>query len=339
LLDAGLALKNHGHAAEIFDFTMKMLNQVTFIYSQDLAQTIADYKTQEIEQEKEIQLLEEKQKSDFYLTITVIVVVSLLILTILVLKYVSKSKSLTKRNKEKELLVLEIHHRVKNNFELVAALLTLQEGELENSEAKEKLHEGQNRIKTFSLIHKKLYEKDSLVDIDLKSYLTELTDLLANTFKNGKKVEIQIQMDPIALDVDTIVPLGLIINELITNSFKHAVNPHDFFHICIGVQNLQNAKVNLNNEIMEIIDNNLDEIINNKTDELEKIKIDEVHAAFLDFENKKISIEDEYKNRLSLVLSSNLKNNMVEKLLDNLEEKQSDILRKFKLLSNKMKQL
>ena len=78
------------------------------------------------------------------------------------------------------------------------------------------------------------------------------------------------------------------------------------------IQNLQNAKVGLNNEIMEIIVDNQDEIINNKTDELEKMMIDEVHDAFLEFENKKILVEDEYNSHLSLLLNNNLKNNMGE---------------------------
>ena len=78
------------------------------------------------------------------------------------------------------------------------------------------------------------------------------------------------------------------------------------------IQNLQNAKDGLNNEIMDIIVDNHDEIITDKTDELEKIMTDEVHDAFLDFESKKILIEDEYNTKLSLLLSNNLKNNMGE---------------------------
>jgi hypothetical protein len=78
------------------------------------------------------------------------------------------------------------------------------------------------------------------------------------------------------------------------------------------IQNLQNAKAGLNNEIMDIIVDNHDEIISNKTDDLEKIMIDEVHDAFLEFENKKILAEDEYNTKLSLLLNNNLKNNMGE---------------------------
>ena len=78
------------------------------------------------------------------------------------------------------------------------------------------------------------------------------------------------------------------------------------------IQNLQNAKVGLNNEIMDIIVDNHDEIISNKTDDLEKMMIDEVHDAFLEFENKKILTEDEYNAQLSLLLNNNLKNNMGE---------------------------
>ncbi len=130
--------------------------------------------------------------------------------------------------KEKEVLLREIHHRVKNNMQVVSGLLQLQASNLEKKKASKKaalnaMRESQGRIATMSLIHEKLYRSDNLAYIDAKSYLTDLAHELSSTFgAAGKGIELETRLEPIKLNLDQAIPCGLIVNELVSNCFKHA---------------------------------------------------------------------------------------------------------------------
>lgn len=192
------------------------------IYSSELSQTIADYQTQEVEREKEFKIKQEKAKSQFYLILAIVVGVFLLISIYLIIITVRKSKILAIRNKEKEMLVKEINHRVKNNFQLVNSLLEMQSKEISDKETIKKLNEGQSRIKSMSLIHQKLYQTEFLGLVDFGEYAQQLSELMLSMV-NFDKVKINLMSENIQLDIDTAIPLGLILNELFTNSLKYAL--------------------------------------------------------------------------------------------------------------------
>lgn len=122
---------------------------------------------------------------------------------------------------EKEALLKEIHHRVKNNLQIIASLLFLQSGKFENEDYKRVLEEGQGRVRSMALIHQKLYENDDLKSIPFEEYLNELVGEIRATF-GMHNIDLNISADRIFFDVDTAVPLGLIVNELATNAFKYA---------------------------------------------------------------------------------------------------------------------
>jgi two-component sensor histidine kinase len=126
------------------------------------------------------------------------------------------------RNKQNELLMKEIHHRVKNNLEMVNSLLSLQSEQLKDSVSKDTMIACQNRIQSMGIIHQKLYQGKSLVSIDMKDYFSKLSEGILNSFNASNSVEIECNMDTIELNIDTAVPLGLIVNELMTNSLKYA---------------------------------------------------------------------------------------------------------------------
>lgn len=140
------------------------------------------------------------------------------------LKKVSKQKNqLQGLVSEKDLLLREIHHRVKNNLQLVSSLLTLQGRSLDNDIALQAINEGKSRVRSMALIHQDLYSKESLTDINVKQYIEKLTQELFDLYQIDKKgVFLKMDIQDLKLDVDTLVPLGLIINELITNSLKYA---------------------------------------------------------------------------------------------------------------------
>lgn len=132
------------------------------------------------------------------------------------------NKELDKKYQQNELLLKEIHHRVKNNLELVKSLISLQSAQLEDSATKDAMIASQNRVQSMGIIHQKLYQGEQLGSIDMKDYFVNLSDGILDTFNAEDKVKIECAMDQLELDVDTAVPIGLIVNELITNALKYA---------------------------------------------------------------------------------------------------------------------
>jgi len=135
----------------------------------------------------------------------------------------SQKEVITKALSEKDLLLREIHHRVKNNLQLVSSLLTLQGRGIDDETARQAINEGKSRVRSMALIHQDLYNKDNLTGIGVKVYLEKLTQELFDTYRIDKnRISLSMDVQDIELDVDVLVPLGLIINELITNSLKYA---------------------------------------------------------------------------------------------------------------------
>ncbi len=124
---------------------------------------------------------------------------------------------------EKEMLLKEIHHRVKNNLMIISSLLNLQSSYIKDKESQEIFKESQNRAKSMALIHERLYQSTDLKKIDFGDYIESLSSELFNTYVTQNSIiELKINVEDIFLDINTAIPLGLIVNELITNSLKHA---------------------------------------------------------------------------------------------------------------------
>ncbi len=138
-------------------------------------------------------------------------------------KVTERTAQLEHRNTENELLLGEIHHRVKNNLQIISSLLKLQSRQLEEGKAKSAVLEGRDRVKSMALIHQRLYQQDKFSSIEMHDYIKKLIDGLAESY-GYQETYYQLKMDvpTLYLDVDTAIPLGLIINELVSNVFKHA---------------------------------------------------------------------------------------------------------------------
>ena len=123
---------------------------------------------------------------------------------------------------DRELLLKEVHHRVKNNLHVINSLLELQKDELQDPVLKATFAESQSRIESIALIHQNLYKKEDLVTIEFSSFIHELTSNVAQLFKRStSQVLFSINKEKLYLDMDTAIPLGLIVNELLTNSYKN----------------------------------------------------------------------------------------------------------------------
>ncbi len=124
---------------------------------------------------------------------------------------------------EKEVLLREIHHRVKNNMQVISSLLALQAGYTDDEDANQMFRESQNRIRSMALVHELLYQSHDLAHIDFVEYVHKLTrHLLYSYLTDPGRIGLEIVSDPIYLEIDMAIPCGLIINELISNSLKHA---------------------------------------------------------------------------------------------------------------------
>ncbi len=124
---------------------------------------------------------------------------------------------------EKDSLLKEIHHRVKNNLQMVSSLLSLQTKNTRSKAAIEALEEGKTRVKAMALIHQKLYQHDDLSVIEMQGYIESLINSVQSVYKKGgHSINITIDAEGVELDIDRAIPFGLILNELVSNSFKYA---------------------------------------------------------------------------------------------------------------------
>jgi two-component sensor histidine kinase len=141
-----------------------------------------------------------------------------------------KSKQLEEQNRiiadalsAKDILLREIHHRVKNNLQIISSLLNLQSNFISDDVALQAINEGKNRVNSMALIHQKLYQEKDITSINSKDYFTDLIESLIETYNyQEEELIINTEILPILLDVDTMIPLGLITNELVSNALKHA---------------------------------------------------------------------------------------------------------------------
>lgn len=125
--------------------------------------------------------------------------------------------------REKEVLLQEIHHRVKNNMTVISSLLKLQADKVKDEYYKELFSESINRIKTMALIHEKLYRSDDLARIVFSDYLKDVMDNIVGSYGiNARKVHFRKELETVILPLDTSIPCGLIVNELLSNSLKYA---------------------------------------------------------------------------------------------------------------------
>lgn len=134
-----------------------------------------------------------------------------------------KNETIATALHDREILLKEIHHRVKNNLQVVSSLLSIQGREISDEKALEAVNESKHRVQSMALIHQYLYGKNDLKSIDMQQYVQQLSTNLFNAYRlDHDLVKLEVEVSPILLDIDTAIPLGIIINELITNALKYA---------------------------------------------------------------------------------------------------------------------
>ncbi|MCP9767140.1 hypothetical protein EGI22_04405 [Lacihabitans sp. LS3-19] len=154
----------------------------------------------------------------------IILLVAFLILLNSQKQKIEKSQlKIKEQSDELKLMMRELHHRVKNNLAIVSSLLNIQSSRLDDKAAKDAIKQGQQRVEAMSLIHQRLYSSDKVASINIKDYIQDLAESLMMAYGySHDNFDLKIQVEENELDVDLAIPLGLIMNELLTNSFKYA---------------------------------------------------------------------------------------------------------------------
>ncbi|MBE9228804.1 PAS domain-containing protein [Phormidium sp. LEGE 05292] len=193
---------------------------------------------------------------------------------------------------EKDVLLKEIHHRVKNNLQLISSLLKLQSEYIKDAEVISLLNDSYNRVRSMALIHEKLYQSQGIAQIDAADYIRSLAfNLIASHTQMSERIDFDIQVEPIFFDVDTAIPCGLIINELICNSLKYAFPNQSIGKITIKLVVRKNQFI-----MLEVADNGIGlppgfnietseslgfQLVNNLTNQLDgNIAIDSLYGTF-----------------------------------------------------------
>lgn len=155
--------------------------------------------------------------------------------------------------KEKEVLLREVHHRVKNNMQVICSLLNLQSRDIEDKRAVEMLNESQDRIRSMALVHEKLYESKDLANIDFDEYIERLVQTLFRSYGvNREKIRLKLNIERVMLKIDKAIPCGLIVNELVLNSLKHAFADGDTGEIEVSL-----VLINENETELAVSDNGI----------------------------------------------------------------------------------
>ncbi len=169
-----------------------------------------------------------------------------------------KNKQIETRNdiinkslEEKDLLIKEVHHRVKNNLQIISSLLKLQSGKTQNPEILNSLKEAQDRINSMALLHQLLYRNNEVTRLMFDEYLADLIKQISSSFSTtAKNIRVESRLTELELDLDTAIPLGLITNELMSNAYKHA-----FCEIQGGTITVELSKLFKNTYLLKISDN------------------------------------------------------------------------------------
>lgn len=159
----------------------------------------------------------------------------------LVSESISQENLIKKMLKEKEILLAEVFHRVKNNMNIVTSLLNLKKNISDSLEVKNALEDCRNRVFSMALVHQNIFNNKSIVELDFKSYIENLTNEIKNSLGSDKPVDIRLDTELVMLDLSNAIPCGLILNELITNSFKYASSDAKTLTIDVKLSNLNNS--------------------------------------------------------------------------------------------------
>ena len=193
---------------------------------------------------KSIQLNAKKKQLIGSLIVLVIIILFASVVYWLYKKTVAQKTVISQNLEEKEILIREIHHRVKNNLQFISSLLNLQSEHVDDQLALSALQEGQDRVQSMALIHQNLYQEDNLTGVKIQDYFIKLIRNLFDSYNIRKdQIALELDVEDLNLDVDSVIPIGLIINELVSNCLKYAFPGKRSGQIRVQLHEIQNQLV------------------------------------------------------------------------------------------------
>lgn len=250
--------KSHNYKEAIDAFAVyDSLKKEVFLENSEQRMALLRTEFDLAEKESMIQGMQERinKQSSTQTLISIIAGLLLVLLLVLYVTYENNKKKnilLEKQNQEKEFLLKEIHHRVKNNLGIVSSLLDLQADKIKDPKITSAIEESRNRVYSMSMIHQKLYQGKNLSSISMKEYLVDLSQHILDSYGQEGSIEYDYDLEDMELDVDSAIPVGLIVNELLTNSYKHA-----FPDSRKGVINITCKHISEDRILLEVADNGI----------------------------------------------------------------------------------
>ena len=226
-----------GDFQKAYEYQREYTNKMAGLYSSDNYSTLGELQTilktnvtedevRSLGVQNEIKALRLKNERSLRITLLISAVgllLSAVVIFLLYRKQRRKSMIIEKQGLEMQTLMKEIHHRVKNNLQVISSLLDLQSQTIGDSQAAEAIKESRNRVQTMALIHQDLYSEESLSGIEMSGYINKLAQNLFSSYNvKTNKISLKTNIEPILLDIDVVIPIGFVLNELISNALKYA---------------------------------------------------------------------------------------------------------------------
>lgn len=206
-----------------------------------------EYKVRELQAEKKLREVlsednikqQDRLRSERSMSLLLLVTITAMLVLGVIIFYLyrkqrRKNAIILKQSDDMQVLMKEIHHRVKNNLQVISSLLDLQALSIKHDQAAEAVKVGRNRVQSMALIHQNLYNEGNIKGIKVKTYIDTLAQGLFHSYNiKPRSVHLTTDIDDLNLDVDTVIPIGLILNELITNSLKYAFRDKEYGEISV----------------------------------------------------------------------------------------------------------
>lgn len=203
----------------------------------EVQETINRLREEYLSDKKDQRIAQEEQRSNI---LGMALLVGLSLTALILVQYIRQrraNRTIHRQSDKLTLLMKELHHRVKNNLQIISSLLSLQSFRIKDATASRAVREGQQRIEAMSLIHQRLYTKENVTEINIREFVTDLIDSLQSAYGYGRDdISVNMEIDNELMNVDHAIPLSLIINELVTNAFKYAYQDNDHPELSISLR-------------------------------------------------------------------------------------------------------